>query len=80
MELLGTLWNPRLCEIDIKMLLYNVGAVGLLINVLSFASVNYYRNGERLSLGMLVYVLKFFWFLVDYTTFERVHLYTYGTK
>ncbi len=85
----GTLWNPRVFGIDIKMLFYNVGAVGLLINIMSCSAANYYwrYSGDEslkaqpagLSLAMLLYSVMFFWFLVDYVMFEKIHLYTYGT-
>lgn len=39
---LGSVWNPRVCGVDVKMILYNIGAVGLLVNILSCASANYY--------------------------------------
>lgn len=75
---LGTWWNPRYYGIDIKMLLYNIGATGLLFNLLSCLSINCFREGGHgLSLPMFIYSLMLLWFLVDYVVFERVHLYTY---
>ena len=62
------------------MALYNIGAVGLLLNVLSCSAVNHYHPPSAgLSLAMLLYTLMFCWFLIDYVMFEKVHLYTYGT-
>ncbi len=58
------------------MWLYLAGAVLLELNVLSFAA------HQRLSLGHLstavaVSAALLTWFVVDYLTFEHVHLYTY---
>jgi hypothetical protein len=92
----GSLWNPRILGVDVKMALYNIGAVGLMVNIFSCAAVNYYYRGPEgmvtqeqgsqsqsqsqsgPSLAMLLYTLMFLWFLLDYVTFEKVHLYTYG--
>lgn len=76
---LGRLENPQLWggRIDAKMWLYLVGAVMLELNALSFCA--HHRmlyaaeasNGIYLSTGLLTF------FLIDYLTFEEVHLYTY---
>lgn len=76
---LGRLVNPQLLgkRIDVKMVLYLYGAVMLELNLLAFAMhhVTFFEEGP--SLGILLYVLMFSWFLVDYLFFEKVHLYTY---
>jgi delta14-sterol reductase len=82
---LGRQWNPRIVllhsvECDIKMLFYCIGAVMLWINILSamFASLNDVSAGRNhLSIGMIVYVSCFGWFVAEYMLGEQVHLYTY---
>lgn len=75
---LGVEWNPRVFGVDIKILLYNIGASLLFINILSAASYQYwYVLDEHLSNAMSLYIVLFFWFLIDYVIFERIHLYTY---
>ncbi len=66
--------RPRL---DAKMFLYLVGAAMLALNILSFAAHHVLVFGAALSPGVVLYAFLFFWFIVDYLTFERVHLYTY---
>ncbi|OHV32062.1 MULTISPECIES: ergosterol biosynthesis protein [Pseudofrankia] len=75
---LGRRENPRWRggRVDAKMWLYLVGAVLLELNVLSFAAHQRLATGHlsaaiALSAGLLTY------FVVDYLTFENVHLYTY---
>ncbi|MGF1465602.1 MAG: DUF1295 domain-containing protein [Sandaracinaceae bacterium] len=76
---LGRRDNPRLLggRLDAKMWLYLVGAVMLELNVLSFAAhhaLSYPRDpspGVLLGAGLLTF------FVLDYLTFERVHLTTY---
>jgi delta14-sterol reductase len=64
-------------RIDVKMFLYLVGAVMLGLNLLSFTAHHVLRFGAGHSPGVLLYCVLFFWFVVDYLVFERVHLYTY---
>jgi delta14-sterol reductase len=49
----------------------------LALNLLSFAAHHLLHHGTDPSLGVLVHVGLFSWFLLDYLFFERVHLYTY---
>ncbi len=72
---LGRLWNPRRGRLDAKMSLYLLGAVMLALNVLGFTAHQVIAFGG--STGVTVYAALFLFFLVDYLTFERVHLYTY---
>ncbi|MFA6126775.1 MAG: DUF1295 domain-containing protein [Bacteroidales bacterium] len=74
----GRLENPqfRNGRIDAKVWLYLIGAVMLQLNVLSFAAHQYLALGHIdaniwLCAAMLTY------FVFDYLTFEKVHLYTY---
>ncbi|MCW2992272.1 MAG: ergosterol biosynthesis protein, partial [Solirubrobacterales bacterium] len=75
---LGRLENPRWRggRVDAKMGLYLGGAVLLELNVLSFAAHQQLQRGS-ISPGVVLYAALFTWFVVDYLTFERVHLYTY---
>ena len=74
---LGRRFSPQFLgnRIDAKMFLYLVGATMLALNILSFASYHFAAHGR--SVPVTLYTALFFWFLVDYMTFERVHLYTY---
>ena len=74
---LGRRFSPRFAggRVDAKMFLYLVGATMLALNILSFASYHFAEYGR--SLPVMLYTALFFWFLVDYMTFEHVHLYTY---
>ena len=76
---LGRLENPQLWggRIDAKMWLYLVGAVMLELNVLSFTSHQYLVYGVQASMGIFVCAGLLTFFLIDYLTFEEVHLYTY---
>jgi delta14-sterol reductase len=71
---LGRLENPRWRggRVDAKMWLYLAGAVLLELNVLSFAAHAGFSRP-----GIALYVALFSWFVLDYLTFEHVHLYTY---
>jgi protein-S-isoprenylcysteine O-methyltransferase Ste14 len=71
---LGRRENPRWRggRVDAKMWLYLAGAVLLELNVLSFAA-----HVDPLRAEVVLYAALFTWFVVDYLTFERVHLYTY---
>jgi delta14-sterol reductase len=75
----GRLSNPQWLggRVDAKMLLYLVGAVLLELNLLSFGAFHRAQYPESPSVGVTVYIVLFTWFVVDYLTFERVHLWTY---
>lgn len=64
-------------RMDVKMFLYLVGAAMLGLNLLSFTAHHVLTFGSDSSPGVLLYCTLFFWFVVDYLLFERVHLYTY---
>jgi protein-S-isoprenylcysteine O-methyltransferase Ste14 len=76
---LGRRENPRWGggRVDAKMFLYLVGAVMLELNVVSFAAHHVLLYPDAPSSGVLLYAGLFTFFLIDYLTFERVHLYTY---
>ncbi|KAI9197402.1 ergosterol biosynthesis ERG4/ERG24 [Polychytrium aggregatum] len=73
----GHAFNPRFLGIDMKMMLYCWGAVLLQLNVLSMMMLQIQTNQSVLTNAMVVYVIAFTWFLVEYSFFENVHLYTY---
>ena len=75
---LGRLENPQLWDgrIDAKMWLYLIGAIMLEINILSFAAHHYMLFGIA-NLGFFVATGLLTYFIIDYLTFEEVHLYTY---
>jgi protein-S-isoprenylcysteine O-methyltransferase Ste14 len=64
-------------RVDGKMVLYLLGAVMLALNILSFEAYHLSAFGSNASPGVILYGVLFLWFVVDYLTFERVHLYTY---
>jgi delta14-sterol reductase len=76
---LGRLENPQYAggRIDAKMWLYLIGAVMLELHVVSFAAHHYSVFGEQASAGYFLSALMLSYFVFDYLTFERVHLYTY---
>ncbi len=76
---LGRLENPQWFgrRLDAKMILYLVGAVLLALNLLSSAAFHRAQHPEAPSPGVALHLALFLWFLVDYLTFERVHLWTY---
>lgn len=76
---LGRLENPQLWggRIDAKMWLYLIGAVMLEINILSFAAHHYMVFGAEANIGLFVATGLLTYFVIDYLTFEEVHLYTY---
>jgi len=76
---LGRVPNPQWLggRVDAKMLLYLVGAVMLELNVLSFAAHHVLLHPRDPSPGVLLHTVMFSYFLVEYLTFEEVHLYTY---
>lgn len=64
-------------KVDAKMWLYLVGAVMLEVNVLSFAAHHHMTFGSEASCGLFLSAGLLTFFVVDYLTFEEVHLYTY---
>jgi delta14-sterol reductase len=74
----GRLENPqyRNGRIDAKMWLYLIGAVMLQLNALSFA-VHHYRTYGDFNPGVILGVAMLTWFVWDYLSFERVHLYSF---
>lgn len=75
---LGRLDNPQFFDrrVDAKMFLYLIGAVMLELNVLSFAA-HHFAAVDAPSAGVALYVALLSFFVCDYLSFERVHLYTY---
>lgn len=75
---LGRVENPQYFDrrVDAKMFLYLVGAVMLELNLLSFAA-HHYAAFESPSPGVALYAALLSYFIVDYLSFEHVHLYTY---
>jgi delta14-sterol reductase len=76
---LGRLENPQLWggRIDAKMWLYLVGAIMLELNVLSCTAHHYILYGTKESMGIYLSAGLLTFFVVDYLSFEEVHLYTY---
>lgn len=76
---LGRVDNPQYFSgrIDAKMWLYLIGAVMLELHVASFFAHQYLKFGDLSSPGFFLSALMLTWFVFDYLTFERVHLYTY---
>jgi protein-S-isoprenylcysteine O-methyltransferase Ste14 len=64
-------------RVDAKMFLYLVGAAMLGLNLLSFTAHHILTFESGFSPGVLLYCILFFWFVMEYLVFERVHLYTY---
>ena len=75
---LGRLENPQFKEgrIDAKMWLYLIGAVMLELNILSFMA-HHYGVYSSFSLNLLLCASMLTYFIFDYLSFEKVHLYTY---
>lgn len=75
----GRRLNPQFLggRVDAKMFLYLVGATMLALNILSFTAYHLISFPAQGSGPVILYAALFFWFLIDYMTFERVHLYTY---
>lgn len=75
---LGRLENPQYKNgrIDAKMWLYLIGAVMLELNMLSFVYHHYVEFGT-VSSGLFLCTSMLTYFILDYLTFEKVHLYTY---
>lgn len=59
------------------MWLYLVGAVMLQLNILSFAAHHYLLYGTEAATGIYLSTALLTFFIIDYLTFEEVHLYTY---
>jgi delta14-sterol reductase len=59
------------------MILYLVGAILLELNVLSFAMHHWILYGKDASPGIFLSAGLLTFFVVDYLSFEEVHLYTY---
>ena len=72
----GHAFNPRLGGVDLKMLLYSLGASALAWNVLSAAALAHQLQG-RVSTALCCYMAMLSWFLLEYMCAEVVHLYTY---
>ncbi len=73
----GQVWNGGKFEVDYKVLLYLLGAVMLEVNVVSALRAHFlYHQGSILN-GMLVYCICMTWFVLDYSIFEYMHLFTY---
>jgi len=74
----GRLENPQSPngQIDAKIWLYLIGAVMLQLNVLSFTAHHYLIFG-KISSGVFLCGTMLTFFVWDYLTFEKVHLYTY---
>jgi len=68
------LWNGR---VDAKMWLYLYGATFLALNVMSFMAHHQIQYGKAASPGIFLSAILMMYFLIDYLTFEEVHLYTY---
>jgi delta14-sterol reductase len=75
---LGRLENPqfRNGHIDAKIWLYLIGAVMLQLNVLGFVAHQYLAFG-KISPAVILCGAMLTFFVWDYLTFEKVHLYTY---
>ena len=67
-------WNGR---VDAKMWLYLYGASFLALNALSFMAHHHILYGDYASPGIFLSTILLMYFLIDYLTFEEVHLYTY---
>jgi len=76
---LGRLENPQLWggKIDAKMWLYLVGAIMLELNVLSMVFHHHTLFAGHASQGIYLAAALLTFFVIDYLTFEEVHLYTY---
>jgi protein-S-isoprenylcysteine O-methyltransferase Ste14 len=63
--------------LDIKMWLYLTGATMLELNILSFTYHHYLLFGAQSSPGIFLSAALITYFVIDYMTFEEIHLYTY---
>jgi len=75
----GRLENPQLWggRVDAKMYLYLVGAIMLGLNILSYVAHHYILFGELASPGVYIAAALLAFFIIDYLSFEEVHLYAY---
>lgn len=74
----GVEFNPRIGGVDLKMLLYILGAAGLQWNLLSALALKTQTDGvSHLSNAAITYAGMLTWFVVEYMICEVVHLYTY---
>lgn len=64
-------------RIDVKMWLYLAGAIVLELNTLSFMAHHLMLYGTSSSTGIILTTILLTYFVIDYLTFEEVHLYTY---
>jgi delta14-sterol reductase len=76
---LGRRENPQYLSgrVDAKMLLYQIGATMLALNIAAFLAHHVQRFTPEPSPGVLLYGALLSWFVVDYLVFEHVHVYTY---
>jgi delta14-sterol reductase len=76
---LGRIENLQMMNgrVDMKMWLYLAGATMLELNVLSFAAYHLISYGDSASHGIILSAALLTFFVLDYLTFEEVHLYTY---
>ncbi len=76
---LGRKLNPQFKNgyLDHKMLLYLIGAVMLVLNVLSAAVSHFDSFSLNGNNGIYLCMFMIIWFVMDYLIFEHVHLYTY---
>ena len=74
----GRLKNPQIKNgfIDAKMWFYMIGAIMLQLHVLSFAA-HHLQIHNGINPGFFLGAAMLTWFVWDYLTFEKVHLYTY---
>ena len=73
---IGREWNPRIWNVDVKILLYLIGAIQLQINIFGCSLYQLYSEGH-FTYAIIVYNICFTWFIVEYLICENVHLYTY---
>ncbi|KAJ3066443.1 hypothetical protein HDU98_010217 [Podochytrium sp. JEL0797] len=73
----GSFFNPRFLGVDVKMALYCLGAVMLQLNIASMVALHSINNGGVVANAVALYASLFTWFLIEYSYFENVHLYTY---
>jgi delta14-sterol reductase len=71
--------NPRWlgARVDAKMYLYLAGAILLELNLLSFAAHQTIAYPADPSPGLRLHAVLFSFFVIEYLTFEEVHLYTW---
>ena len=73
---LGRTENLLYGKVDAKMYLYLAGACLLFVNALSFATYHHQTVVDP-NPGVYLHTALLCFFVLDYLTFERVHLYTY---